>query len=1213
MGRGRVLCQADSQPPTRVGTPGADGPAPMENSVSASTNPRAILDGADPLALDLEAAADSIAGQIRESLRDARPAWRSRRDVRRRRLGRLRPRWPCVPSARSTCCSCGCRSVTSRATSPPTSDSSSRSARRPHRGGDDLRRARGHGLLPPARRGDPHGLPGVRAEWRHKLVRSAPTGGIIVFSLVVERPDGARGDAPLPVRRLPPLHRRDEHEAARAQAHGVHVGRPARLRRHRHAQPARVRPGLLRQGRRRAGRHQADRRPLQVAGVRDGASARAARGDRQRAPTTETFSPPADAGGVLLRPSVRADGPARVGREERRAGRRARAAGRPRRRRRRGRVPGDRAPPRRDGLPATPTRSRSSRARPADMCGIAGIVRPDGARPVGRRSPCAGWRGRSATAGPTGSDWRSVGAPASSPRVWPSSTSSTAGSRCSRTRAGRCSSTTARSSTTPSCARARARRDRFATTSDTEVVLRLLERDGLAALDRLNGQFAFAWWEPGPRRLTLVRDRFGVRPLHWTRCSTAARSSSARRRRRCSPPARSRPTPDLGGHRRGLHDVGAARAAQRVPRREQLPPGGCSSGRAAGSSRERTWWKPDYDASHGTSAGDTRARSCADASRLRLRADVPVGTYLSGGLDSSLITALAQQACDHELRTFSVAFHDPHYDERATSTRSRRRSGPATTSWRSARRRSRARSPTSSWHAETPLIRTAPGAAVPARQGDARARHHGRRDRRGRRRAVLGLRPLQGGRRARRCMARPRARGRDVLPSSTRTSRPTGAAADRPGRSSSSRPARPTIRCSRHQTRVAATGVVKAFYRRDVAQLTAAEDPLERLRGVTAAGVRRLEPAGAAAYLEVHDAPGPVPARSAVATAWRWPTASRRATRSSITGSSSTRCVCSPMGSSRACTTRSRCATSPARCCRTASPRGRSSRTEPRRRRPSSRATRRSGSTSFSPRGCSTRRGSSTQRRSLVSCGDAARAGRPDTARAWPSSGFCPRRCGMSGSAARTPTGVRSVFPHVERLPRAERELVPPSPGSTRSSGDHRIARWPACRRALRRRAPTSASRRDALDPRSHVAQHRRIGVLLDHEARRRVLHEDRAEPGAHLRGRDQLGDLLGHVVEPTSARLDRELFLVHGHADKLPRRRLRRNIDGKSTKSRNRGKKLPGSVRDRRRAAPKRPDFTGRETRALPLPEGSPTKNIRRSGRRVTAFHPRGNQCARS
>ena len=53
------------------------------------------------------------------------------------------------------------------------------------------------------------------------------------------------------------------------------------------------------------------------------------------------------------------------------------------------------------------------------------------------------------------------------------------------------------------------------TLTDTEVVLRLLEQRGLAALERLNGQFAFAWWQPEARRLTLVRDRFGVRPLHY--------------------------------------------------------------------------------------------------------------------------------------------------------------------------------------------------------------------------------------------------------------------------------------------------------------------------------------------------------------------------------------------------------------------------------------------------------------------------------------------------------------------------------------------------------------------------------------------------------------------------------------------------------------------------------------------------------------------------
>ena len=50
----------------------------------------------------------------------------------------------------------------------------------------------------------------------------------------------------------------------------------------------------------------------------------------------------------------------------------------------------------------------------------------------------------------------------------------------------------------------------------TEVVLELLRHEGTAGLHRLNGQFAFAWWEPRARRLTLARDRFGVRPLYWS-------------------------------------------------------------------------------------------------------------------------------------------------------------------------------------------------------------------------------------------------------------------------------------------------------------------------------------------------------------------------------------------------------------------------------------------------------------------------------------------------------------------------------------------------------------------------------------------------------------------------------------------------------------------------------------------------------------------------
>ena len=208
---------------------------------------------------------------------------------------------------------------------------------------------------------------------------------------------------------------------------------------------------------------------------------------------------------------------------------------------------------------------------------------------------------------------------------------------------GRCSSTTARSTTTSSCGRSSPRPgERFATTSDTEVVLRLLERDGLAALERFNGQFAFAWWQPERRRLTLVRDRFGVRPLFTTRCSTTARSSSARRPRRCSPRARSAPRPTSPGS-----TTSSRSGAPRPPRTafagvEQLAPGRAARlGARARSSSSGAGGSPTYQT--GDAPTPTSRELLRDSVRLRLRADVPVGAYLSGGLDSSLITALAQR------------------------------------------------------------------------------------------------------------------------------------------------------------------------------------------------------------------------------------------------------------------------------------------------------------------------------------------------------------------------------------------------------------------------------------------------------------------------------------------------------------------------------------------------------------------------------------------
>jgi len=211
-----------------------------------------------------------------------------------------------------------------------------------------------------------------------------------------------------------------------------------------------------------------------------------------------------------------------------------------------------------------------------------------------------------------------------------------------------------------------ARGENFTTTCDTEVVLRLLERDGVSSLDKLNGQFAFAWWQPAQRRLTLVRDRFGVRPLHYALLDDGSLvfGSEAKALFASGEVAAA---PDFAG----MDDVFTL-WGPRAPRTtfrgiSQVTQGGLIVWERGRIIEERRWWSPEYHL--GEDRDEDLDELLRDSVRLRLRADVPVGTYLSGGLDSSLITALAQAETDHQLRTFSIAFKDPRYDERAHQLR----------------------------------------------------------------------------------------------------------------------------------------------------------------------------------------------------------------------------------------------------------------------------------------------------------------------------------------------------------------------------------------------------------------------------------------------------------------------------------------------------------------------------------------------------------------
>jgi asparagine synthase (glutamine-hydrolysing) len=209
-----------------------------------------------------------------------------------------------------------------------------------------------------------------------------------------------------------------------------------------------------------------------------------------------------------------------------------------------------------------------------------------------------------------------------------------------------------------------ARGERFRTTSDTEILLRLIDRDGPAALDACNGQWAIAHVDRPSRTLTLMRDRFGVRPLHYALLPDGGIVFSSEVKGILASGLVDA-TPDL----EGIDEVFTLWAA-RPPRSafegiRLLPPGHLLVWRDGEIVEQRPWWEPRYATDAPAPAPEALGELLRDSVRLRLRSDVPVGCYLSGGLDSSLTTALAVEQTEHQLRTFSLAFRDPLFDESA--------------------------------------------------------------------------------------------------------------------------------------------------------------------------------------------------------------------------------------------------------------------------------------------------------------------------------------------------------------------------------------------------------------------------------------------------------------------------------------------------------------------------------------------------------------------
>src|SRR5258706_4812802 len=207
----------------------------------------------------------------------------------------------------------------------------------------------------------------------------------------------------------------------------------------------------------------------------------------------------------------------------------------------------------------------------------------------------------------------------------------------------------------------------FRTRCDTETILHAYAEYGPDGVQSLNGDFAYALWDRSRKRLVMARDRMGVRPLYYTVHQGMLVFASELKSLFLYP-----------GLRAELDPLGLDQCftfwSPLAPRTAfkgiyELPPGHQLIAEH-GVVKVQPSWKLTFPerGEHGIAdeaqAGEQVEALLADATRIRMRADVPVGAYLSGGFDSSATTALAKRHND-ALRTFSLEFESPELDESA--------------------------------------------------------------------------------------------------------------------------------------------------------------------------------------------------------------------------------------------------------------------------------------------------------------------------------------------------------------------------------------------------------------------------------------------------------------------------------------------------------------------------------------------------------------------
>ena len=206
---------------------------------------------------------------------------------------------------------------------------------------------------------------------------------------------------------------------------------------------------------------------------------------------------------------------------------------------------------------------------------------------------------------------------------------------------------------------------RFYTGTDTEVIVHLYEERGPRCVEALRGMFAFAVWDEREQSLLLARDRVGIKPLYY--CEAGGRLAFASELKALLTLPEVERKLDLAALGHVLAFLTTPQADSIIEGVHKLEPGTVLVASRGGVRLSRYWdleWKPDFGKSEADLVEGLRER-LEESVRLHMVSDVPLGAFLSGGVDSSAVVATMARLSPRPVKTFSIGFADEDYNELA--------------------------------------------------------------------------------------------------------------------------------------------------------------------------------------------------------------------------------------------------------------------------------------------------------------------------------------------------------------------------------------------------------------------------------------------------------------------------------------------------------------------------------------------------------------------